>query len=122
MLRAGEASGSGCTPGPGSLPDGWWFGYPTSPIGNGPAFGFDLACLNLDGAEGSGAFDVTNDSPGTRQVPLAPNADLICLRADAASVVEGACTTSSPGSGDWPGVWVRIQDGRATRVLEQYSP
>lgn len=120
-LQVGEASGSGCTPGPGALPDGWWFGYPTSPVGNGPAFGFDLACFNLE-AGSVGAFTVTNDSQGIREVPLAPGADLICLFVGQGSVEEDRCASSTPGSGEQRAVWVRIEDGQASRVLEQHTP
>ena len=122
VLRPGEPSGSGCSPGAGPLPDGWWFGYPTSPVGNGPVFGFDLACLDLGPEEGSEAFEVTNDSAARREVALAQGAELICLRTTSGSVVEGACTSGTPGAGDSRGVWVRVQRGRADRVIEQDAP
>jgi serine/threonine protein kinase len=122
VLRVGEASGSGCTPGAGALPDGWWFGFPASPVGNGRTFGFDLACFNLDGSDPVGSSTVTNDNETLRQVPLAQQASLVCLVEGARGVTEGPCTTTSPGGGSWPGIWVRIEGGEATRVLEQYEP
>lgn len=69
-LAAGDPAGSGCTPGPGPLPDGQWVGYVTT--GTETAVSFDLVCF--DSATGR----VDNTNPDLREVPLAPDAAIWC--------------------------------------------
>ncbi len=72
-----EGAGSGCTPGPGDLPDGLWAGYVRS-FGDGE-LSFDLACfITVESAaperQSFEDFLFENDSPEERVVPVADGA------------------------------------------------
>ncbi|WP_370327094.1 PASTA domain-containing protein [Euzebya sp.] len=69
-LIAGSPAGSGCTPGPGPLPDGQWVVLVDGVDDAGIAV--DLVCY--DSATGT----VTNESPQLRTVALAADAPLTC--------------------------------------------
>jgi hypothetical protein len=123
------ASGSGCTPGGGSLPDGWWYGYGMSAMEPGSAFDFDLACFFVGDAAQDEAADrgdeagdvyITNDNPQLRTVQLAADASMRCVTFGGGGVGDEPCP---PGTVPREfGIWVRVDGGRATRVLEQYLP
>lgn len=127
------ASGSGCDPGADSLPDGWWYGYAKTPIGAGSSFDFDLACFYIGRIAAQVAHDedpvtfpdpsfiendyyVSNSNERTRPVSVPATAELLCI--DLESGLQQAC--SSPGVAF--GVWVRVEDGVTTKVLEQFVP
>ncbi len=129
-------SGSGCNPGGDRLPDGWWYGFAKTPIRAGSSFDFDLACYYYGRIAAQVAHEenpleypdetfidddvyVSNANLTTRQVPVATSADLRCL------------DMGTPGFGDQqpcsgPGVswsvWVRVEGGSVTKVLEQFHP
>jgi hypothetical protein len=65
--------GSGCTPGPGPLPDGVWFGY-IDEITEA-AVDFDLACLVT--CEDGVGFTIRNDNPAKRTVDVADGAVVV---------------------------------------------
>jgi len=130
-----EGAGSGCTPGPGALPDGLWAGYVRS-FGEGE-LSFDLACFLTVESAPPGAvledFDFRNDSPEERAVPVADGATW-WLRPEAVRLV----TEPDPGATPIPAAdadalaayladtgntqpfgWLLIEDGAA---VEFYVP
>lgn len=134
------ASGSGCTPGQVStLPDGWWFGYDKSAIRAGAAFDFDLACFYYGAIGGQIAHQedpaqypteepvpndvyISNQATTIRSVSVAPTAELRCIDTSANAIDIGAQTSCpSPGGGEWA-IWVRVEGGVATRIVEQFRP
>jgi hypothetical protein len=66
---SGGMYGSGCSPGPGTLPDGIWFGALADR--SSEAVEFDLMCFG-PGSEGPG--HVSNNSKALRTVPVTENA------------------------------------------------
>ena len=109
--------GSGCTPGPGALPDGWWFGEAPVPPRAGASFQFDLACFEwvemADELHGHDDVVVTNDNPTLRTVTVAADVERAC--SDIISGSEQACADD----GDPPSWWVRIEGGAATKIVSQ---
>jgi hypothetical protein len=121
------ASGSGCAPGPGPLPDGWWYGRATTEVVAGAAFDFDLACYytgdiadelaRADGLESAeDDYWVVNDQATLRSVAVSSSAELVCVNLGAQ---EEGCA-APPGMQF--GIWVRVEGGTATKVLEQFAP
>jgi hypothetical protein len=121
------ASGSGCTPGPGDLPDGWWYGTLESTPGT--EVSFDLACYYIGAAaeaeatsrgdEVSNDYYVVNDNAQVRSVPLANGATGSCVELGATLAMVDCAPAEM--SGDWA-VWLRVQDGAVDRSVEQYAP
>ena len=131
------ASGSGCAPGSGSLPEGVWFGYASA--GNATSVQLDLACWyfgdlawEIAGTFGETAendYYIVNENPTFRTVPVAPGA--VVHHIDPMSIEHDLI--SYP---DWllepPGylmcpfefcpLWLYVNDGVVTEVLEQYVP
>ncbi|MFH2072019.1 MAG: hypothetical protein ABIJ75_04115, partial [Actinomycetota bacterium] len=134
-----QAHGSGCVVPGGSttLTDGIWFGYVTAFTPG--TLTFDLACF-WTGAiaeakaieDGEEAFDfyIRNQNPLTRQVPLAGSARVWYVPAvgDVSFPIETPVTSwPHPDSflacpSDWCGVWLYVNDGKATALVEQYLP
>jgi len=131
------AGGSGCAPGAGPLPDGVWFGY----IGAiGPtSVDFDLACLYTgdiaiakgaeDGVEVDIDYYIRNNNPALRTVPVATGGIVYEIEAttiDFLTVafadwpVDPAGFIACPS--DWCGVWLFVNGGEVTEILEQYFP
>ena len=130
---SGGASGSGCEPGPGPLPDGVWFGEASAT--QTASVTFDLVCFFfLDHAYQAAADDgidpdtVTNDlyirnrNPETREVPV--DGDAVGWE------LVGFAFEPVPWD-DWPhpdlspwhsGVWLYINDGVVTELVEQFTP
>ena len=130
------AVGSGCTPGPGDLPDGTWFGYVTDPTAANLMF--DLACW----FNGAGAIEATledgeespppndyyirNTSADTRTIPAAGDVTVRWLPPD------DIANLADIGYADWlairperdwlPGVWLEIENGEVVAIEEQYQP
>ncbi len=118
--------GSGCSPGTDALPDGIWWGYVTDLTLD--AITFDLACLkwvddpNDDGME-EGGWDIDNNNPRIRVVPVHHRARAICQ-------LWGRPPTPLPFA-EWmemapvmpeapdAGVWLYINDGQVTEVGEE---
>jgi len=131
-----EGAGSGCTPGPGDLPDGLWAGYVRS-FGD-VELSFDLACfITVESAapdrEPFEDFLFENDRPDERVVPVADGA-VWWLRPEAVRLV----TEPDPGTARIPAAdadalaaylaetgntqpfgWLLIEDGAA---VEFYVP
>jgi hypothetical protein len=81
LPRSGGWFGSGCSPGSDTLPDGIWWGYITdlSPS----SITFDLACLRWipdpnDDAIEEGGWEIVNDNPRVRIVPVRPDTLVAC--------------------------------------------
>ena len=134
---SGGAGGSGCAPGSGPLPDGVWFGN-VGGIG-AASVDFDLACFYFgdiaytegakDGEEVNNDYYVRNVSPALRTVPIATGA--MVFEIDAASIgylnvpfadwpVDPAGYIACPSN--WCGVWLFVNGGQVTEILEQYLP
>ncbi|HEY5650206.1 MAG TPA: GerMN domain-containing protein [Acidimicrobiia bacterium] len=130
------ASESGCTPGPGDLPDGTWFGYVTDPAQ--ATVEFDLACWFSgagaieatleDGAESPPPNDyyIRNVASDTRTVPVSPEVVVRWLPPeDIVNLTDIAYADwiSIRPERDWlPGVWLQIEGGEVVSIEEQYQP
>jgi hypothetical protein len=134
---ADEAEGSGCTPGPGDLPDGEWFGYVVE--ARPGAMEFDLACwftgnaavqaAKEEGAESPPPNDyyVTNGNPAIRSLNVADQAVVIWYPNSGDPTTE---TTVSYA--DWLlgveerghilGVWLEVDEGEVSAIREQWVP
>ena len=131
-----EASGSGCTPGSATLPDGEWFGYVDAIR---PAhLEFDLACwfsgtpaaeaAAEDGQESPPPNDyyIRNISSETRTVPLSAAVEISELvdrgGPDLRSVSFDEWWPGWDGRAQEPGVWITIDGGAIVGITEQYVP
>ncbi len=131
------AGGSGCAPGAGPLPDGVWFGYVSAK--GGSSVDFDLACLYTgDVAIARGAEDgvdvdidyyIRNNNPALRTVPVATAATVYEIEAPTIDFLTVAFadwpvdpTGYTPCPSDWCGVWLFVNGGEVTEILEQYFP
>lgn len=132
---AGDPNGSGCVVNADILPNGVWFGYATSV--SGATITFDLACFftgdaavaaaTADAAE---AFDfyIRNQNPKTYSVPIDGGADVFIVdpvtieetQISAASWPSGASFVPCPG--EFCAVWLYVNGGQATGLVEQYLP
>ena len=131
------AGGSGCAPGAGQLPDGVWFGY--VPTIGATSVDFDLACLYVgdiayakgaeDGVEVDNDYYIRNVNPTLRTVPVAASATVYEI--DGSSIgfltvpfadwpVDPAGYIACPSN--WCGVWLFVNGGEVTEILEQYFP
>ena len=120
-------SGSGCEPGDGDLPDGWWYGDLIIPPGEG--LSFDLACYYVGAAaeaeaasrgdEVNNDYYVVNDNPTERSITIAAGATASCVDLGAQALMVD-CTPPDV-AGDW-NVWIRVVGGQVTRMVEQYAP
>ena len=143
------AGGSGCAPGTEQLPDGVWFGFVVDRSDVG--IQFDLACwwsgdraneVALERGETDvpvpNDYYITNDSERLRAVEIAPDTPVAHLDYTEAN------TTNDPyvvvAFGEWGGlndylncdfgsktepfclVWLYINDGLVTELVEQYVP
>jgi len=131
------AGGSGCAPGTGQLPDGVWFGYVHAT--GATSIDFDLACLYVgdiavakgaeDGVEVDIDYYIRNNNPALRTVPVATAGTVYEIEAttiDFLTVafadwpVDPAGYIACPS--DWCGVWLFVNGGEVTEILEQYFP
>ena len=131
------AAGSGCSPGSGALPDGVWFGYVLAK--SATEIEFDLACFYFgeiaytegaaDGEEVNNDYYVRNANPTLRTIPVPPAAGV--WEIDAGSIgyldvpfsdwpLDPTAYISCPS--DWCGVWLFVNSGNVTEILEQYVP
>lgn len=123
-----SASGSGCTPGPGVLPDGWWYGTLDGPVAGDVTF--DLACYYVGAAaeaeaasrgdEVNNDYYVVNDNPTLRTMPVTDDATASCVELGAG--VEQVDCAPTDVDGEMWAVWLRVQDGEVDRIVEQYAP
>jgi hypothetical protein len=137
---SGGALGSGCAPGAGALPDGAWFGHAVRWDASG--IDFDLACFYVGDAASAQAaarkresppngFLIVNDKKALRRVEVAPNAIGYRL-ADVGERIALEPTTYAdliknsgryePCPAEWCPVWLFINAGAATEVMQQYVP
>ncbi len=131
------AGASGCAPGAGALPDGVWFGYVRA-IGS-TTVELDLACFYFgdiaytegaeDGEEVNNDYYVRNVNPTLRTVPVATVATVYEIEATSGGFltvpfvdwpVDPSGYIACPS--DWCGVWLFVNGGDATEILEQYIP
>ncbi len=133
----GSADGSGCSPGPGDLPDGVWFGSPA--VWTATSMDVDLLCFYSGDAATAEAsargeespppndYLITNDNPTLRALPVAP--DAIGYRLDgnaefqqvpfADFIVDPGMFQACP---DFCIVWIYVNDGQVTEVVSQFVP
>jgi hypothetical protein len=137
---SGGASGSGCAPGAGVLPDGAWFGHAVR--WDAAGIDFDLACIYFgDPAVAEAAtrklekppngFLIVNDGKVLRRVSVASGAigyrlvdvgERIALeRTTYASLIVDS-GRYQPCPAEWCPVWVFINAGAASEVMQQYIP
>jgi hypothetical protein len=132
------ASGSGCNPGSGDLPDGAWFGFLSEVETEGVTV--DLACFwfgdiayevgELAGQEVNNDYFITNDSDRLRSVPVAGDATVWTIAGDSTEGHSAVSFASWPSSeptyvqcpGDGCLVWLYVNGGLVTEVVEQYTP
>ncbi len=133
------ASGSGCAPGPGGLPDGAWFGF----LGDHDAtsFEFDLACVYFgeaawakaaeQGEEAPNDVWIGNDNDLVRTVELnsaTPVTWILDITSETGyAVTPYADWVDDPSGysncpGDFCAVWVHVDGGEVTEIVEQYLP
>lgn len=133
-----DGQGSGCVLEGDVLTDGMWFGF-VEAIGGGQAT-FDLACfftgpaaVAAATADGEEAFDfyIRNQNPKTFPVPLDSAGTAYWLDATGdltpLAVAMTAWPMSAPPSyqqcpDDFCSVWLYVNDGTATELIEQYLP
>jgi len=132
------ASGSGCAPGSDDLPDGVWFVFlienlPGSVRGDLACFWFGDIAYEVGeaaGVEVENDFYISNESDRIRTTPVAPDAVVWTLAGD---TTEGHSSvpyadwpigesTYVPCPGDFCTVWLYINDGVVTDIVEQYIP
>ena len=137
----GDPNGSGCAPPGDVLPDGVWFGFAKA-VSAG-TITFDLACFftgaaadtaanedygGTDGAEEG--FHIRNKNPKVFSVPIAPTAEVYYVDQAGPTwfpepIPLGAwpsATSWLPCPSDSCAVWLYINGGAATGIVEQYLP
>ncbi|MEN8238934.1 MAG: hypothetical protein ABFR53_07010 [Actinomycetota bacterium] len=136
-LSSDGASGSGCSPGSGALPSGVWFGYATA--GNATSLQFDLACWYFGdlaweiaatyGETAENDYYVVNQNPTLRTVPVATGAIVHHINASSTAhdpmayadwLLEPEGYLSCPF--DFCPLWLYVNGGEVTEILEQYVP
>ncbi|HEX5630554.1 MAG TPA: hypothetical protein VFY15_02765 [Acidimicrobiia bacterium] len=133
----GDPHGSGCVVGADVLPAGVWFGY-VDAVGSG-VLTFDLACF-FTGADGVAAatadgevgydldFYIRNQNPKTYSVTIAPAAQVWYvdgITVEPQAIAPGDWPTPlsyTPCPGDHCSVWLYVNGGVATGIVEQYLP
>lgn len=132
------ASGSGCSPGSDTLPDGVWFVFAVERRSD--AVVGDLACFwfgdiayevgEAAGEEVENEFYIGNDSERLRTTEVATGAVVWTLAGDTTdghSAIEyadwlGAGSTYVDCPGDFCTIWLFVNDGLITDIVEQYIP
>ncbi len=132
------AAGSGCAPGTDHLPDGVWYGYVEAI--HAAAVDFDLACFYFGdiawdkaaevGEEAPNDVWIVNQNPRIRSVPVAADATVWSITGDptaghqpvAFSDWPVAPDTYVPCPGEFCGVWLYVNGGVATEIVEQFLP
>lgn len=148
LVGSDGAGGSGCAPGTDQLPDGAWFGFVVDRSDVG--IQFDLACwwsgdraneVALEHGETEvpvpNDYYITNDSERLRPIEIAPDKRVAHLDYSGANTSEDPYVVMT--FGDWGGlndylncdfgsgnefclVWLFINDGVVTEMVEQYVP
>jgi hypothetical protein len=136
-----DAAGSGCTPGPGTLPDGVWFAMAEEITADG--ISFDLACFFFgDAANAAAAEDGVEEIPVPNDYYIRNQVDTLrSMPVPATAVVHTLGVSIDDGFetitySTWaeqedgflicPGqsclVWLYVNGGRVTEIVEQYIP
>lgn len=138
LVGSDGASGSGCSPGGGPLPSGVWFGLAN---GIGPdSVELDLACFYfgdiaytegaVDGEEVNNDYYIRNVNPTMRSVPLMDPTvwTLGDLSGGGEPFAISYADWPMPGNNyvdcpsDWCTVWLYVNNGVITDIVEQYLP
>lgn len=134
------ASGSGCTPGSGPLPDGYWFGYVG--LTDTATLEFDLACWFSGEAAALAAAEDAEESPPPNDYHIRnASSSVRTLAVDVGSDGQDVAWYRNPGDpntaevisySDWianretrgyqPGIWITVAGGNVTSIDEQYVP
>jgi len=130
------ASGSGCTPGAGDLPDGEWFGFVIE-RGN-TTIDFDLACWFFGDAAAVAAAEDGEESPPPNDYYIRNESDRIRTLALAEGVEVVYYPDGDPNNvrtieyADWAelvdqrgyelGVWLAVETGMVILIEEQWVP
>lgn len=114
-MATAAGGGSGCSPGPGALPDGVWFGFVDGTTDT--TIEFDLACFRS--CDPGSGVRIGNENSNIRTVPVQSNAEVI------------AEERGGPGWRDafekWKDyedvglhtmVWIYINDGEVTHIVQ----
>jgi hypothetical protein len=137
VLPDDVARGSGCSPGGTALPDGIWFGWVVERDFEGVVF--DLACFYFgpaaydegakDGEEVANDLYIRNANPNTRFVPIADDVDIWTIEAVDLSFYDVPFSVWPDAAGgyvcpseEFCGVWLYVNGGTVTEVMEQYLP
>lgn len=132
-----EAEGSGCTPGPGELGEGEWFGYVVT--ASDSDLDFDLACwFTGDAAIRASAEDGEESPPPNDYYIRNDNETIRSLDVSATTEVVWYPELGDPTSEatiaypDWVAatedrefgsmVWVTVEDGDVVAIREQWVP
>lgn len=136
---SGDAHGSGCVTGSDTLPDGVWFGFVEAKTGS--TLAFDLACF-FTGPAGVAAataagevgydldFYISNQNPRTYSVVLDQTRTAWRIDSSGGGVAPVAIPASDwpvgggyvPCPGEYCAVWLYVNGGVATGLVEQYLP
>lgn len=133
---SGDPNGSGCVT-DGSLGSGVWFGFATAVSGG--VITFDLACFFTGDAattaaqqDGAEAYDfyIRNQNPATYDVAIAANADVFIVQDTMDGIQSMQIATANwpspesyiPCPGQYCAVWLYVNGGEATGIVEQYLP
>lgn len=128
------AEGSGCTPGPGPLPDGLWYGLVES--ASDGEVSFDLACwfsgqqaeiaAAEDGEEVNNDYYVRNQVDVLRSVAVAADTMVTWYPSgapdDDAEVSYDEWRTARESRDFQLAVWLEVEDGSITSIEEQWVP
>jgi hypothetical protein len=132
-----QAHGSGCAPPGDGLPDGVWFGFAEG--ADDGAVTFDLACFWTGAAaqaeaaaDGEEAFDfyIRNINPKTFAVPLDLGGTAYWIDASGSDTTPKPIAMTAwpvgggytPCPGEFCAVWLFVNEGVATELVEQYLP
>ena len=132
----GDPNGSGCAPPGDVLPDGIWFGYAEAVSGG--VITFDLACYFTGDAAWTaslagdcdtefGDYCVRNNNPKVFSVPIAATAEVFYIEAgtwDLAPVPASSWPVSPSYltcPGEKCGVWLYVNGGSATGIVEMFE-
>lgn len=132
----GDPHGSGCVVGADVLPAGVWFGFAEAVSGG--VITFDLACFFTGDAavaaataDGEEAFDfyVRNQNPKVYSVPISPTAQVYYVDMITGPEPTPIAVSSWPTAdsfttcpGEYCPVWLYVNGGVATGIVEQYLP
>ena len=135
---SGGAAGSGCAPASDDLPDGMWFvsmveRRPDAVVGDLACFWFGDIAYEVGEAAGeevANDYFISNDSDRTRTTPVTADTVVWTLAGDPTEGYSDVPFADWPGApptyvqcpGDLCTVWLFVNDGVVTDIVEQYLP